>query len=170
MSATAPATIVLDASVVINLIHVDVLRFLGQLVGFSFVAPEEVQDEMQRPTSREAFAQAMTEDWIRVVRLEELAEYGWNLEAQQSVQKGEAACLALARSRGWHVACDEGGRYAALAEGWLGKGQMLNTLGLVLLMLRAGLVSVVDADGYLPIWAENRFRVKLRTFQDLLGG
>jgi hypothetical protein len=68
------------------------------------------------------------------------------------------------------VACDEKGKYERLAVDWIGRERMLNTVGLVVLMIREGLLSVEEADGYLEVWKASRFVVRFRSFQELVGG
>jgi predicted nucleic acid-binding protein len=169
MNLTAPIVVALDSNVIINFNHAKALGVLAKLPGFSFVAPEEVQNEMMKEKSRDGFALAEARGWLSVVSLDEIEEQRWNLEAKLLIQKGEAACLALARSRGYHVACDERRKYDRLAVDWIGRERMLNTVGLVVLMIREGLLSVAEADGYLEIWKESRFAVRFRSFQELVG-
>lgn len=169
MSSTEAIVVALDSNVIINFNHVKALGVLSKLPGFSFVAPEEVKNEMMKEKSREGFALAESRGWISVVRLDEIEEHRWNLEAKRWIQKGEAACLALARSRGYHVACDEKRKYDRLTVDWIGRERMLNTVGLVVLMIRAGLLSVEEADGYLKIWKGSRFAVRFSSFQELIG-
>ena len=57
--------VVADASVLINLIHVDALQLLGRLVRFEFVVIEHVIQEITRPDQAAALAHAMQQGWIR---------------------------------------------------------------------------------------------------------
>ena len=58
--------------------------------------------------------------------------------------KGESACIAIAEQREWLVASDERGRFLRIAKERLGEGRILNTPGLFVLGIRAGLLSVED--------------------------
>jgi hypothetical protein len=57
--------VVADASVLINLIHVDALQLLRRLARFEFVVVEHVVQEITRPDQAAALAHAMQRGWIR---------------------------------------------------------------------------------------------------------
>ena len=81
---------------------------------------------------------------------------------------GEASCLALAAKRGWLVACDERRVFLREARARLGEGRILNTPGIYILSLQAGLITVAAADQAKATLEAHRFRMAFRSFGDLL--
>lgn len=96
----------------------------------------------------------------------EIARYA---ELKRVMGKGEAACLAMAETRGWSIAADEGGRFARMARERLGEGRILNTPGILVLAILAELLSVDEADALKARLEENRFTMAFRSFRDVLG-
>lgn len=82
--------------------------------------------------------------------------------------KGESACLALAQQRGWWVASDEGGAFRREAQQRLGSVRLINTPGLLLSAIRAGILTVEEADQAKAVLEQHRFRVRFKSFRDLL--
>ena len=85
--------------------------------------------------------------------------------------RGEAACLSMAEQRGWLAAVDERGRFLRLARERLGEGRILNILntpGILLLAIHAGLVSVDEADVLKARLETHRYRMRFDSFRDVL--
>jgi len=82
--------------------------------------------------------------------------------------KGEAACLAMAQHRGWVVACDERRAFLREARRRVGETRLLNTPGLILLAIRQSKMTVEEADEAKKVLETRRFRMKFRSFGDLL--
>ncbi|MHB8764032.1 MAG: hypothetical protein ACYDA8_06810 [Deferrisomatales bacterium] len=160
--------IVLDANVLINLIHARRLGLLAQLAGLEFVVPEEVVAEVSRPEQREVLAAAVGDGYLHQVPVSGLAEVEVYAELHGQVGKGEAACLALAATRGWIVASDEKGRFRREALRLLGEGRLLTTPGLFLLAIRRGVLGVRDADEAKELLARHRFVMPFKSFQELV--
>jgi hypothetical protein len=76
--------------------------------------------------------------------------------------------LALAQQRGWRVASDEGGAFRREAEQRLGPGRLVNTPGLLLSAIRAGVLTVEEADQAKAVLEQHRFRVRFKSFRSLL--
>ena len=81
---------------------------------------------------------------------------------------GEAACLALAATKGWFFACDEGRVVRREAVRLLGKNRLLNTPGLFLLGIRTGYWTVDQADEAKAVLEAHRYRMKFGSFRELL--
>ena len=161
--------VVTDANVLINLIHVGRLGLLGTLPGYRFVVPPEVEAEVSAPEQAEALARGFDAghiDRISFSGTEELKVYA---ELVQTVGKGEAACLAMAQVRGWYVASDERRRFLRLARGRVGPGRVLNTAGIFVLAIRAGPLTVAEADQHKRTLEEHRFKMRFSSFRDVLG-
>lgn len=94
---------VVDTNVLVNLLHVDRLDLLGQIPGYVFVVPEDIVNEVTYPDQARRLEAAVARGDVRrdAVEGEERSVYA---ELCQTVGKGEAACLAIAKARGWLVA------------------------------------------------------------------
>jgi len=161
--------VVADASVLINFIHVDLLSLLGRLDGFEFLVPEQVIEEISRPGQAAKLAAALEAGHlIRVVSTDpgEIQSYA---ELHDVMGRGEAACLAIAEARGWWVACDERGRFLRHLRDRLGPGRVVNTPGLFILAIRAGLLTFKEADRLKVVLEEHRFKMRFTSFREVAG-
>lgn len=170
MSGTGSSrTVVVDANVVINLLHVGRLALLTALPGYECVVPEDVVAEIMGPSQREQLDRAVAGGQLRVETItdsDDLVEYA---ELRRTRGRGEAACLVLAARHGWLVASDEKGRFQREASARLGAGRIVNTAGLFVAAIRAGSISVKDADQAKSILEQRRFRLPFKSFGDILG-
>jgi predicted nucleic acid-binding protein len=121
--------VVADASVLINLIHVDALQLLGRLVRFEFVVIEHVIQEITRPDQAAALAHAMKQGWIRREGLDRPDGLEVFADLLRVIDRGEAASLAWAVIEGAAIACDDR-RARREATARLGAGSILTTPGL----------------------------------------
>ena len=160
--------VVTDANILINLIHAGHLSLLGKLPGFSFVVPDEVVAEVSDPEQEQALSKALGEGILIQESITEIAELALYAAFTSSLGKGESACLAMAQQRGWLVASDEGGAFRREANAMLGAGRIINTPGLFLIAIRAGVITVAQADQAKAVLERHRFRVKFESFRDLL--
>lgn len=127
--------VVVDANVLINLIHVDRMDLLGKLAGYEFVVPPEVEAEINIPAQVENLTHAFSADYIRrqsLTSTEELAIYA---DHTKSIGRGEAACLAMAEVQGWYVASDEQRRFLRICQERLGANKILNTPGIFVIAI-----------------------------------
>jgi predicted nucleic acid-binding protein len=169
MSGSGARTVVLDASVVINLIHAGRLDLLGKIDGYEFVVPEQVIAlEVTYPEQAKALSAALEAGWVRRVESTDTVEIGLYAELSAVMGKGEAACLAMAAHRGWMVACDEGGRFRREAEVRIGRGRIVNTPGIIVLAIRRGLLSIEEADRIKDVLAQHRHVMPFASFRELL--
>ncbi len=65
------------------------------------------------------------------------------------------------------MASDEGGAFLREATARLGAGRIINTPGLFLMAIRAGIISVEQADEAKTVLEQRRFRMKFCSFRDL---
>ena len=169
MAATVPArTIVADASVLINFIHAGQLALLAALPGYEWVAPEDVVAEITDAVQREQLDRAIANQQLRVETVtdpEDLVQYA---ELRRTLGRGEAACIVLAARHGWLVASDEKGRFQRETTARLGLGRVVNTVGLFVAAIRAGLISIDAADDAKAVLEERRFRMSFASFRDVL--
>lgn len=162
-------TVATDASVLINFLLLGRSELLAAIPGFDFAVPEQVVAEITRPEQVQALATGFESGLVRREVCTEPAEIGRYADLRRVMGRGEAACLAMAEARGWCVAADEGGRFRRLARERLGEGRILNTPGILLLAIRAGRLSVEEADELKARLDEHRFKMAFRSFRDVLG-
>lgn len=165
----SPRTLVVDANIIINLLHVGRLALLATLPGYECVVPEEVVAEITSPAQRQELDVAISNGSLRVETItdfDDLVEYA---ELRRTLGRGEAACLVLARHHGWLVASDEKGRFQREASTRLGLGRTVNTAGIFVAAIRAGLLSIEEADQVKSILEQHRFLLPFASFSDILG-
>lgn len=153
----------------INLIHVGRLDILGSLRGYEFIVPPEVEAEVSVPAQAAALASAFDAGHIARVSFTGTAELEVYAELVDVIGKGEAACLAMAVVQGWLVASDERRTFLRLAGERLGPGRVVNTAGIFVLAIRAGLLSVEEADDDKRALEGRRFQMRFTSFRDVLG-
>jgi predicted nucleic acid-binding protein len=160
--------VVTDANVLINLIHAEALMLLGRLPGHEFVVADEVVAEVTAAEQARALASALAEGVLRresLVGVEALTLFA---ELTRVMGRGEAASLALAVTRRWLVASDEKRVFRREAQARLGAGRLLTTPGVLVLAIRAGLLSVEEADGIKALLESKRFGMTFVSFRDVL--
>lgn len=161
--------VVTDSSVVINLHHTSHLKLLARLSGFCFVVPEEVIiEEITEPVQAELLNRLVADGILEKVSLADASELGVFAGLSNRLGLGESACLAIAQTRGWHVACDEKRIFLREAKQRLGDARIINTPGVYVSFIRAGLLTVEEADEAKAILEQHRFRIALASFRDLL--
>jgi predicted nucleic acid-binding protein len=160
--------VVTDANIIINLIHAGRLGLLGALPPYQFVVPEDVVSEIADHAQREALEVAITEGHLHRETITAPAELTRYAELRQVVGKGEAACLALAESHGWLVASDEKRRFRREVLARLGSGRLVTTPGLFVLAIRAGAISVQEADEAKAVLEQHRFRMTFGSFREVV--
>ncbi|HWB84450.1 MAG TPA: hypothetical protein VG675_09945 [Bryobacteraceae bacterium] len=169
MNATGTTSIVItDTSILINLSHTGHLAFLGRVGGLCFVVPDEVVAEVTEPEQLRTLEAAIADGLLRRESLASPDELAVFAELSQILGSGESACLALASSRGWLVACDEKRVFLREARARLGHGRILNTPGLYVLWIRAGLVTVEEADAAKAVLDANRFKMTFSSFREVI--
>jgi predicted nucleic acid-binding protein len=160
--------LLLDASVLINLLHVRRLDLLTVTGHFRPVVPEDVLEEIRLPDQREVLVAELEAGRLRLLRIEhpDVLEAAADLRA--SLGRGEAACLALAQQVGGSIACDEKGAFLRLARERIGEGRLVTTPQLVLMAIRHEVLSVDEADALKGLLEAQRFRMPFGSFRDLL--
>ncbi len=140
-------TVVVDATVVINLIKAGCLDLLGVIAGWEFVLPDQVVEEVTYPEEAEALQQAFETGELRRESATAHAEIAMYAELRQRMGRGEAACLAMAACRDWMMASDDRGRaFLRLARRGIGECRLIGTSDIVRIGLRQGALSAEGAD------------------------
>ncbi len=165
----AAGTAALDASVLINFLHLERLDILADIAEVDFVVPEQVVEEITDPQQARTLAHAVRGGRLRSERSTDPSEIATYADLRQFMGRGEAACLSIAERRGWLVAVDERGRFRRMARERIGEGRILNTPGILVIAIRAGGISVDEADMLKARLETHRFRMKFDSFRDVPG-
>jgi predicted nucleic acid-binding protein len=168
MPTIAETVVVTDANVLINLIRIGQLPLLGQLDGYRFLVPAEVVNEITEPDQREALSWALTEGHLEQVVVDTMESLQLFAELRDVMGMGEAACLALAATRGCHIASDEKKRFRRRAVELIGEQRIVRTEGILLTAIRQERISVAEADGFKAVLAANRYAMSFGSFSELL--
>lgn len=168
MADSTTRVIVGDANVLINFLHVGRLRLLTSVPGYEWVVPEDVVSEITDPVQRQQLDIAITHQQLRVETISEPSDLVQYAELRRTLGRGESACIVLAARFGWLVASDEKGRFLREVTARLGQGRVVNTAGLFVAAIRAGLITVEDADSAKSLLEQRRFRIPIASFRDVL--
>lgn len=160
--------VITDTNVLINLLRIGQLPLLGALDPYRFVVPDDVLGEITDPAQRKEIDSALSRgdlDRVVVDTLESLALFA-NLRDVMGI--GESACLALAVTKGYHIASDEKRRFRRHAIELIGEDRILKTESILLEAVRQNRISVPKADELKATLEENRYSMPFKSFSDLL--
>lgn len=163
--------IVLDASVLINFLAVDRADALLALQGHRFIITDHVRAEVTSrfPAQLARLNSVIDEGLLEVVSITDKAELETFARlTAQGLGVGECASIALAHHREWHLAADD--KVARKRATRLNAAIILHdTQSFTVRLIRAGSISVEDADAMLEAWrSKHRFRLNINSFKDLL--
>ena len=167
-STPEPRVVVTDANILINLAHVALFSVVGKLSGFRFVIPEEVRLEVKEPAQAAALGEALAQNLLHVEPMAGTAELSVYSELRARFGPGESACLSMAQARSWLIATDEKRAFQQEVLRRLGPGRLLNTPGIILLAIRAGALTVEEADEAKRRLEGKRFKMDFGSFTDLV--
>jgi predicted nucleic acid-binding protein len=166
--ADPPKHMAVDASVLINLLHVSLLGLLVEVPGLRLLLTEDVHAEIRIPQQLAEVEAAIQSGQLEPVRLDDPAVLETFAKLRTSLGRGEASCLALAEHRGFLVASDEKGAFLRLARERLGQGRVVTTPDLLLMAIRVGVLPVEQADEAKELLENRRFRMPFASFRELL--
>ena len=166
-----PALVFTDANILINLIHIDRLHLLRDLTNLEFVVPEPVAVEIRRPSQRKRFDQSRAEGAFKIELLTDIEELTLYATLRKMMGDGEAACLAMASSRGAYVATsDKKRKFLREAKRFLPAGRLMNLTDLLILAIQEDHLTIQEADQAKEfLETHHRFKLKFRSFADFLG-
>ena len=163
-----PITVVVtDANVLINFFHIGRLMLLGDLAPYRFMVPAEVVNEIAEPAQKADMAAALTRGVIAEVTIDSLEALALFGTLRDIMGRGEAACLALAKTEGWWIASDEKRRFRRTATDLIGKDRIIGTETLLRHAITIGQVSIDEADAYKAVLETKRFAMPFASFRDL---
>lgn len=168
MSTPLLRIVVTDANVLINLMHVSRLGLLAKIPNHEFVVPEHVREEITTPEQRATLDAAVNGGWLKVETIDDLGAITAFTELIAHIGRGEAACIAIAAKKGWHIASDEKKRFLREAEARVGVGRVITTVDVFVLAIKAGLLTVEDADADKVALESRRFKVPFTSYRELV--
>lgn len=168
MSTPLFRIVVTDANVLINLMHVSRLGLLAKIPNHEFVVPEHVREEITIPEQRATLDAAVSDGWLKVEVISDLGAITMFTELIAHVGRGEAACIAIAAKEGWHIASDEKKRFLREAEARVGVGRVITTVDVFVLAIKAGLLTIEDADADKLTLDGRRFKVSFASYRELV--
>jgi predicted nucleic acid-binding protein len=143
----ATRNVAVDATVLINLIQAGRLDILGALEGWRFVVPDQVVEEVSHSEQAAVLERAFEAGLVHRESSTDPGEIAIYAELRLRMGKGEAACLAIAATRGWALASDDRGRaFRRLVRERIGEGRLIDTPEIVRIAHRDGVVSEDEAD------------------------
>ncbi len=169
MEQQGPTPIVLDTSILLNFVKIGRVELLGQL-GTSVVLLDQVLDEVRRPDQRKAVKDAVAAGTLDLQSVRNPVEVALftELRAGGRLGAGECAVLAVALTRNW-VAGLQDRRAGTEGQRRCEDLALCRTEDLVLTLIKAGYLTIEEADGFLAEWAaKHRFRSRLTSFRDLI--
>lgn len=157
-----------DTCILINLAVVGRLDLLKTIPPFLFHAATEVLDEVQDLDQRAAVDEAIAAGHLDEIKLNQAGELSLYVNFNATLGKGESACLALAKARGWTIATDESKdpKWKRMIAG--GGFAIINTPGILLAAIRGGKLTVVEADEIKAKLEQRRFKMKFDSFASLI--
>jgi predicted nucleic acid-binding protein len=157
-----------DTCVLINLAVVGRLDLLKLIPPYIFHAASEVLDEIKDLDQRAAVDEAIAAGHLDEIKLDQAGELSLFVNFNATLGKGESACLALAKARGWTIATDESKdpKWKRMIAG--GGFAIINTPGILLAAIRAGALSVAEADQIKERLEQRRFTMKFDSFGSLI--
>lgn len=168
MSTPLLRIVVTDANVLINLMHVSRLGLLAKIPNHEFVVPEHVREEITIPEQRATLDAAVSDGWLKVAVISDLGAITVFAELLAHIGRGEAACIAIAAKEGWYIASDEKKRFLREAEARVGVGRVITTVDVFVLAIKAGLLTIEDADADKLTLEGRRFKVSFVSYRELV--
>lgn len=168
MSTTLLRIVVTDANVLINLMHVSRLGLLAKIPNHEFVVPEHVREEITSPEQRATLDAAVSDGWLKIEIITDLGVLTVFTELIEHIGRGEAACIAIAAKEGWFIASDEKKRFLREATARVGAGHVLTTVDVFVLAIKAGLLTIEDADADKATLEGRRFKVSFASFREVV--
>lgn len=168
MSTPPLRIVVTDANVLINLMHVSRLGLLAKIPSHEFVVPEHVREEITIPEQRATLDAAVSAGWLSIEVIDDLDAITVFAELIEHIGRGEAACIAVAAQKGWLIASDEKKRFLREANARVGAGHVLTTVDVFVLAIKAGLLTIEEADADKVSLEGRRFKVSFGSYRELV--
>lgn len=156
----ADAAVAADTSLLLNFLRIDRTDILGALPGFRFHVLNHVVNEVTKEPHATRLQEALREAHVvqfELTDLDAIADYN---ALRANLGDGEAATIAAAGHLHWIVGMDERGRAKREAAARVGEENLLNTPGLLVHTVRAGLLSLEEAEQIRLDLVAHSYRIK----------
>lgn len=163
-----PRLVVTDTSIVLNFLKIGRPDILENHRTYRFVVTEHVRGEVEFPEQEQLLDEALERGRIELVEVTDPEALAIFAELDLVVETGEASCIALAQTRGWMLATDEGGRTRAEVVRRLGAGRLVTTKDVLRQAILDGRLTVEQADELKAEFAKKRFVMPFASFRELL--
>jgi len=160
--------VVADTSFLVNFLVLDRMDILQGLRAYAFHVPNHVVAEVEYEEQRERLKAAIAEGTLTELEITDPVEIALYAELRRFLGDGEAACLAVAATRRWVMATDEKRRLRREIFERLGEEYLLNTPGAIVAALRAGILTVPEAEEICQELTQHRFTMDVPPFEELL--
>jgi predicted nucleic acid-binding protein len=161
--------LIADTSFLVNFLALDRMDILRGLQAYVFYAPNHVIAEVAYAEQQRRLSAALAEGIVTELEITNLAEIALYDALRRFLGDGEAACLAVAATRRWVIATDEKRRLRREIFERLGEEYLLNTPGAIVAALRAGILTVPEAETIRRELASHRFvMANVPSFEELL--
>ena len=167
-AANGSVLVILDTSCLINFLILDRMDIFQRLRGYTFVVPNHVVAEVKDETQRARLTAALAAQIVTEIEITDLEEITLYAGFRRVLGDGESACLAVAATRRWVLAADEKGRLRREVHERLGEPYLVNTPGILVSAIQAGILSIEEAEAIREVLARNRFVMDIPPFKDLL--
>jgi hypothetical protein len=160
--------VVVDSSFLINFLVLDRMDILGGLPQFRFHVVNHVCAEIRYEDQRGRLQAALESGIVTEI---EITDPGRDPAVRRvpSVPRGWGVCLlAVAVSRRWVISADEKGRFRRELFERLGENYLLDTAGALVTAIKAGVITVEQAEAIRGRLRENRFEMDPRPFDELM--
>ncbi len=166
--AQARLLVVADSSFLINFLLLDRMEILGKLTQFRFHLLNHVHAEIRYEDQAIRLQAAVECGIVTEIEITEPDEILLYDELRQFLGDGESAALAVAVGRRWVIAADEKGRFRSELFRRLGEAYLLDTAGALVTAIKAGVITIEQAEAMRAQLRENRFEMDSRPFDELL--
>jgi predicted nucleic acid-binding protein len=160
--------VIVDASFLINFLAVDRMDIVGKLPGLRFHLVNHVRAEVRHDDQRARLGVALAGGMMTEIEVTDPGEVRLYGQFRRFLGDGESASLAVAVGRRWVIAADEKGRFRREVFARLGDSYLLNTLGALLIAIRAGVITVAEAEALRTQLRAHRFEMDPIPFDELL--
>ncbi|MBD3278469.1 MAG: hypothetical protein GF388_09230 [Candidatus Aegiribacteria sp.] len=158
--------VLVDACVLINLIHAERTDLLERLTEYDFRITVHVIEEITRKEQVTIVKELLERG---ILSLESITDLEVILDMEnlmKRLDRGEASCVALACKTGWLVATDDG-KAGQITKSCRNPAGIITTPGLLLKSIREGVISVEEADRIRETLKKHRFIMSFKSFRDL---
>ena len=138
--------------------------FVLRVEGLDWNCPQHITPRF----TAEELDEMLARDVVKREVLASPAELTIYAELRAIMGSGEAACIAIAQSRGMYIASDERRAFLREVKARVGDSKLMTTPGLFVLAIRAGLLTIDGADAAKKVLEQHRFKMRFASCADVV--